>query len=194
MVSGMGACRAEPGADLLRIRHTQSSSARRQYAGSTWVAGRLEAARQAGQRPPVLQPVADLDRDGAQWIVLRSTSGTITYQSFGRSSDTLVPADYDGDHRTDLAVYRPGTGEWWIHRSSDSADEVHQFGAPGDLPVPVDYTGDGSTDVAVYQPAGGEWLIEGAAPCSFGDRTDLPVAAAPLPGRWPKRGPADQGC
>src|SRR5262245_17073725 len=37
----------------------------------------------------------------------------------GAVQDIPVQGDYDGDHKTDTAVYRDGT--WWILRSSDGA-------------------------------------------------------------------------
>ena len=43
--------------------------------------------------------------------------------------------DYDKDGRTDLAVWRPTTGEWWIYRSSDSVVSGVTWGAPLDIPL-----------------------------------------------------------
>ncbi len=61
-------------------------------------------------------------------ILLQSTAGFRALQ-FGTPSDTPVPADYDGDERTDaavfrdgdakadIAVFRPSSGTWYLQRS-----------------------------------------------------------------------------
>lgn len=74
-----------------------------------------------------------------------------------------VAADYDGDGKTDLAVWRRATGQWFILRSSDGKQQVMVWGAGlapfNDLPAPADYDGDGKADVAVWRASDGIWLI-----------------------------------
>jgi FtsP/CotA-like multicopper oxidase with cupredoxin domain len=69
-------------------------------------------------------------------------------------------ADFDGDHQTDVSIYRPSTG-WWIivPSSNPSAPYLVGWGAAGDIQVSGDYDGDGKTDVAVYRPSTGWWII-----------------------------------
>ena len=79
---------------------------------------------------------------------------------FGTSTDKIVPGDYTGDGKTDVAFYRPSTGEWFILRSEDFSYYSFPFGAAEDIPVPADYDGDGKTDAAVFRPSNSTWYIQ----------------------------------
>jgi hypothetical protein len=97
---------------------------------------------------------------------------------FSRSAHV---ADFDGDARSDEAVFRPSTSIWYLAQSS--AGVTGQFwGTTGDLIVPADYDGDGCTDVAIYRPADGAWYILQSSTHSvygalFGVNGDVPVPA-----------------
>ena len=65
--------------------------------------------------------------------------------------------DYDGDGKTDYALFRPAEGKWHVLKSSNFSEALLQFGAIGDIPVPGDYDGDGITDHAVFRPSNGSW-------------------------------------
>jgi hypothetical protein len=90
--------------------------------------------------------------------------------------------DYDGDAKTDIAIYREAWGAWYI-APSGGGDVVGLGwgGGPTDIPVPADYDGDGRTDVAIYRVENGAWWI---IPSSSGNAygvgfgggaTDIPV-------------------
>jgi hypothetical protein len=70
-----------------------------------------------------------------------------------------VRGDFDGDAKTDLAVFHDATGLWFIKYSSTGAVVSLGYGASGYIPVPGDYDGDGKTDIAVYHPPTGLWFI-----------------------------------
>ena len=128
----------------------------------------------------------DFDGDAYSDISVHRTSDNVWYRSlggnsfaatpFGAAGDRIVPADYDGDGKTDIAVYRDGTW-WWIDSSGPSV-RVFPFGMASDTPVPADFTGDGRAELAVYRD--GVWWTYNLANgqisvAQFGTATDKPV-------------------
>ena len=118
---------------------------------------------------------------------------------FGTQGDKPVPADYDGDGKTDLAVYRPATAEWFLFGTA-TGFHTRVFGAPaslglGDIPVPADYDGDGKVDLAIYRQATGEWFIFGTATgfrtLVFGAPASLGLGDIPVPADYDGDGKAD---
>ena len=88
--------------------------------------------------------------------------------------------DFDGDDKTDIGIFRPGSAQWWINRSSTGSTFALQFGAATDKLVPADFTGDGRTDVAVWRPSTGEWFVLRSDNFSyyafpFGTNGDIPA-------------------
>src|SRR4051794_11189594 len=86
----------------------------------------------------------------ASFLLLSSSAFAQTFTAtFGAPGWTPVPADYDGDHAADLAVYDRATGVWFTNRPSGGA--LITFGTLGtSQPIPRDYDGDGLADLAVY--------------------------------------------
>ncbi|MEO6394096.1 MAG: FG-GAP-like repeat-containing protein, partial [Pyrinomonadaceae bacterium] len=88
-----------------------------------------------------------------------------------------VRADFDGDGKTDVSVFRGGT-TWYINRST-AGFKADNFGLAGDVAVPGDYDGDGKTDEAVRR-GGTTWYIRGSTVgdfgLDFGSQGDIPVA------------------
>ena len=114
-------------------------------------------------------------------------------KAFGMTGDIPVPADYDGDGRVDMAVFRPSEGLWIVN-----GGPVVRLGAAGDIPVPADYNGDGRVDMAVFRPSQGLWIMQDGTVVKFGIPGDIPVPAdyngdgradiavfRPFPSDWP---------
>jgi hypothetical protein len=58
---------------------------------------------------------------------------------------------------SDLAIWRPSSGEWWVMAGTGTQQATQAWGASGDVPVPGDYDGDGKTDFAVFRPSNSNW-------------------------------------
>lgn len=59
--------------------------------------------------------------------------------------------DFDGDGRTDIAVFRPSEGNWYIFQSSNNTAQTIRWGLENDILVAADYDGDRKTDVAIVR-------------------------------------------
>ncbi|MGI9056341.1 MAG: FG-GAP-like repeat-containing protein [Pyrinomonadaceae bacterium] len=108
------------------------------------------------------------------------SASTFTIRSSVPTSKAFF--DFDGDRKTDIAIFRPNTAEWWYSRSSTGAVSVVRFGASTDKIAPADFTGDGKTDIAVWRESTGEWFIIRSEDNSFfafpfGQNGDKPVPA-----------------
>jgi spore coat protein A len=87
------------------------------------------------------------------WFVMTNGPFVFSATQWGISSDTFIDGDFDGDHRSDFAVWRPGSPSYfYVLRSTNATLMAAQFGTFGDDPTVVgDYDGDGTTDFAVYR-------------------------------------------
>ena len=99
----------------------------------------------------------------------------------GSAASNRTALDYDGDGRTDRAVFRFSTGTRFINRSSNNSFYSFRFGLASDIETPGDYDGDGLADTAVWRPSNGVFYVlrssNGALQTyQFGLNGDEPVA------------------
>jgi hypothetical protein len=131
------------------------------------------------------------DANQYRWYVLLSGSSFVVPPSFlavswGLTGDKPVPGDYDGDAKSDIAVFRPSDGVWYYLKSADGQFAAFQWGTNGDIPQPADYDGDRIMDFAVFRPSADPnanfWYIRNSSNGAFssiewGEPNDQPASA-----------------
>jgi hypothetical protein len=100
-----------------------------------------------------------------------------------RSRSAMGFADYNGDGKTDIALY-DATAAQFLIQLSGGGTMYRVFGNPAHVNVPVsgDFDGDGKTDIGVYDQTAAQFFIQlsggGAIVQKFGNPADksIPVA------------------
>lgn len=88
-------------------------------------------------------------------VTLRSvdTDRLVSFQWGGRPGDVLVPGDYDGDGKDEIALWQQTNQTWYWRRAPEGPISQAIFGTRTGIPLPADYDGDGRLDLAYWEPA-----------------------------------------
>ncbi|MCA9378990.1 VCBS repeat-containing protein [Candidatus Dojkabacteria bacterium] len=127
------------------------------------------------------------DRDHLYGYRTNVSAGGAVYIHIPGMEMDLNPTDYDGDGKTDIAVFREGSMTRYIQQSTNGQTRTETYGATTDIPVfGSDYDHDGKEDLAVFRASTGTWYIHqssaGSKQVSFGSSTDKPLGGVDYDG------------
>jgi hypothetical protein len=154
------------------IEHTVAGTAPTQFDTKSWNFNWQAPATRAG-RLTLYAAGNGANSDG-------SPIGDYIYTTSRSTTSGTPPSNFDGDAKSDLAVFRPSSGNWFITNSSNNAFSAPLFGQSGDKLVPGDFDGDGKHDLGVWRPSNGTWYIIQSSNSAFradafGANGDVPV-------------------
>jgi hypothetical protein len=151
----------------------------------------------------IVRNLGPANGDQLQWWMLFNGTNTTGAVNWGIAvGDTTIPADFDGDGKTDVAVWRSFGSEsaFYILESQGNTFRAVTFGLEGDDPsVVADYDGDGKADPAVFRGGTspgdqGWWYFLGSNNNPGGNITFVPWGTNgdfPAPGDYDGDGKAD---
>jgi FG-GAP-like repeat len=164
---------------------------------------------------PFIGTPADINGDGKDEEVIFVNSNPTTQPQFGapylRVSPTNETAiivrenvctqppvkgqnklvDFGGDGISDIALWKPGTGDWRYITNLYENTVAWGKGAMGDIPIPGDYDGDGRTDHAVFRNGTGDWWTLRSSDNTFTAMHFGLAGDIPIPGDYNNDGKAD---